>query len=362
MDYSHSSRYLKLYGTHDRKSPPATAVAASARERHTIIKIIMAKASSIEDRLAEIARINKDTNTPEARKELRKHLSSKTSLIVAKAAEIAARIEDHQFVPDLVAAFHRFMQDPAKTDKACAAKTAIVKALLALDCDDEEIYRIAVRHVQHEPSWGGRSDTAAQLRALGGLGLVQMGSSDAMNELAVLLADKEGDARIGAARALSHCGPTAAPLLRFKILTGDEEPAVIAECLSGLMSGSPSASFEFVAGFVDEDHPELYEHAALALAESRLPEVFELLKKKWTGTFEREFTRALLLPMALTRDEAARDFLISVIESGDVRLGTAAIEALRIYREDPTIRMSVEEAIGGPKKAELLAALRRAFD
>jgi HEAT repeat protein len=303
-----------------------------------------------------------EPDTPEARKELRKHLSSKTSLIVAKAAEIAARIEDPQFIPDLGAAFRRFMQDAAKNDKGCAAKTSIVKALLALDSDDEEIYRLAVRHVQQEPTWGGRSDTAAQLRALGGLGLVQIGSPDTMNELAGLLADKEGDARIGAARALSHCGPTAAPLLRFKILTGDEEPAVIAECLSGLMSSSPSGSFELVAGFVDEDYPELYEHAALALAESRLLEVFELLKKKWTGTFDREFKRALLLPMALTRDEAARDFLISVIESGEVRLGTAAIEALRIYREDPSIRKRLEEAIGGAKKAELMAALRRAFD
>jgi len=322
----------------------------------------MAKASSIEDRLAELARLSKEPDTPEARKELRKHLSSKTSLIVAKAAEIVARIEDHQFIPDLIAAFHRLMQDPSKSDKGCAAKTAIVKALLALDSDDEEIYRIAVRHVQHEPTWGGRSDTAAQLRALGGLGLVQIGSPDAMNELAGLLADKEGDARIGAARALSHCGATAAPLLRFKILTGDEETAVIAECLSGLMSSSPSASFEFVARFVDPHYSELYEHAALALAESRLPEVFELLKEKWSGTFDREFKRALLLPMALTRDEAARDFLLSVIESGEARLGTAAIEALRIYREDPTIRKRIAEVIGGPKMAELLTALGRAFD
>lgn len=322
----------------------------------------MAKASSTEARLAELARLSKEPDSAKAREVLRKHLSDKTSLIVAKAAEIVAHIEDHKVVPDLVAAFHRFMQDPAKSDKGCAAKTAIVKALLALECDDEEVYLAGIRHVQHEPTWGGRSDTAAGLRALCGLGLVQIGSPDAMNELATLLADKEGDARIGAARALSYCGPIAAPLLRLKVLTGDEEAAVTAECLSGLMSSSPSASLEFVAGFVNEDYPELYEHAALSLAESRLPTVFELLKKKWTGTFDRDFKRALLLPMALTRDEAARDFLISVVESGDVRLGTAAIEALRIYREDPTIRKRLEEAIGGPKKAELLAALRRAFE
>src|SRR6185503_10592117 len=118
-----------------------------------------------------------------------------------------------------------------------------------------ELYRTGIRHVQHEPTWGGRSDTAAPLRALCGLGLVQVGSPDAVTELAVLLADKEADARIGAASALGHCGPTATPLLRFKVLTGDEEPSVIAECLNALMAISPSVSFEFVARFVDPSYP-----------------------------------------------------------------------------------------------------------
>jgi HEAT repeat protein len=322
----------------------------------------MAKVPSIEDRLAELATLSKSPDTPEARKQLRKHLASKTSLVVAKTAGIVAHIEDHDFTPDLIGAFHRFMIDPAKTDKGCAAKTAVVKALLAADCDDEELFRTGIRHVQHEPTWGGRSDTAAPLRALCGLGLVQVGSPDAMNELAALLADKEPDARIGAAGALGHCGPTAAPVLRFKVLTGDEEPAVLAECLTGLMALSASASFEFVAGFVDPKYPLLYEHAALALAESRLPGVFELLKEKWTATFDREFKQTLLLPIALTRSEEARDFLISVLETDEVRMATAAIAALGIYREDATMRKRAEQAIDGPNKAQLLAALRRVFE
>jgi HEAT repeat protein len=322
----------------------------------------MAKATSIEDRLAELATLSKAPDTPETRKQIRTHLASKVSLVAAKAAEIVSHLEDHDFVPDLIAAFHRFMTDPAKTDKGCAAKTAIVKTLLAVECDDEKLFLTGIRHVQFEPTWGGRSDTAAALRALCGLGLVQVGSPDAMNELAALLADREGDARIGAARALGHCGPAAAPILRFKVLTGDEEPAVLAECLNGLMSLSASASFEFVAGFVDQRYPSLYEHAALALSESRVPGVFELLKEKSTATFDREFKQSLLLPMALTRSEAACDFLISVLETGDVKMATASIAALSIYRDDATLRKRAEEAIGGPNKAQLLAALRRAFE
>lgn len=322
----------------------------------------VAKTSSIEDHLAELATLSKASDSLEARKQLHKYLANKNSILVAKAAEIIARIEDHDFTPELAAAFHRFMLDPSKTDKGCAAKTAIVKALLAADCDDEEIYRTGVRHVQPEPTWGGRADTAAQLRALCGLGLVQIGSSDAMNELATLLADREADARIGAVSALGHCGPAATPLLRFKLLTGDEEPAVLAECLTALMSAAPTASFEFVARFVDERHPELFETAALALAESRIAGVFELLKEKWTSTFDREFKKSLLLPIALTRSEAAPDFLISILETGEVRMATAAIAALGIYREDSTIRKRAEEAIEGPNKTQLLAALRRAFE
>ncbi|HXU39536.1 MAG TPA: hypothetical protein VN937_24490 [Blastocatellia bacterium] len=322
----------------------------------------MAKAPSIEDKLAELATLGKEPDTPEARKQLRKHLAGKISLIVAKAAEIVAHLEDHEFTPDLIAAFHRFMKDAAKTDKGCAAKTAIVKALLAADCDDEGLFRTGVRHVQHEPTWGGRSDTAAPLRALCGLGLVQIGSPDAMNELAALLADKEADARIGAAGALGHCGPAAAPLLRLKVLTGDEEPAVIAECLNALMKVSPRESFEFVARFVDRSHESLYEPAALALAESRLPGVFELLQEKWTTTFDREFKQNLLLPIGLTRCEEARDFLISVLETGEVRLATAAINALSIYRDDASLLKRAEAVIDGPNKPALLAALRRAFE
>src|SRR5947209_8040045 len=74
MDYSHSSSCTER----------TTGNSPTATERHSIIKIIMARTSSIEDRLAEVARLSMEPDTPEARKELRKHLSSKTSLIVAK--------------------------------------------------------------------------------------------------------------------------------------------------------------------------------------------------------------------------------------------------------------------------------------
>ena len=210
----------------------------------------MAKSPSVEDRLADLAALSKAPDSPEARKRLKEHLASKSNLVVARAAALVAQLDEHDFLPDLIAAFHRFIVNPTKTDKGCAAKTAIVKALLAAEYDDEEVFLKGIRHVQLEPTWGGPADTAAPLRALCGLGLVQMGFPDAITELAALLADGQADARIGAASALGHCGSTAAPLLRFKVLTGDAEPTVTAECFNALMVMSPSASFEFVARFV----------------------------------------------------------------------------------------------------------------
>lgn len=322
----------------------------------------MAKSASIEDRLAELAALADSVDSADTRKQLRKYLASKASPIVARAAQIIAKIENHDFEADLVQAFYRFLIDPIKTDKGCMAKCAVVKALLAADCDDEELFRKGVRHVQLEPTWGGRADTAAPLRALCGLGLVQMGARDAMDELAVLLADKEADARIGAASALGYCGLTATPLLRFKVLTGDGEAGVLAECLTSLMKISANDSFQFVAGFVDSQTPSLYEHAALTLAESRLPRMFELLRDKWTATFDREFKKNLLLPIAITRSEEAKDFILSIIEDGEIAMATAAINALRVFGGDETLRSRLESAIEGPKKAQLLAVVRREFD
>lgn len=319
----------------------------------------MPKKQQTEERLELVSRLADAPDSPETRIQLKKYLADKNNLIVASTVAIVSRFPGIEFMPDLVAAFRRFMSDPAKSDKGCVAKIAVVKALLAAeDCDEEELFLQGVRHVQLEPGWGGPADTAAPLRAMSGLGLVQMGSAHAALELAMLLADKVADARIGAAHALANCGATGEALLRFKVLAGDEETSVTAECFNGLMKLSPRGSFDFVCQFVDPEQPALYEHAALAVAESRLPEAFALLRDKWSSTFDREFKRALLLPIALTRSEPALDFLISILETGDNRMALEALSALAIYRDDASVRKRVEAALEDADSSQL----RKAFD
>src|ERR1051325_3831837 len=55
----------------------------------------------------------------------------------------------------------RWMQQPAKLDKACAATTQIVNALYELDYVEPEVFLQGIHHVQMEGSFGPPVDAAA---------------------------------------------------------------------------------------------------------------------------------------------------------------------------------------------------------
>lgn len=324
----------------------------------------MARAPSIEERLDALEGLRNKLDEPETRAELRKHLGGKTSLLAAKAAALIARLpgDREDLVPDLVSAFRRFMVDPVKSDKGCLAKIAIMETLLAIDRLDEDALRAGVRHVQMEPVFGGKADTAPPLRALCGIGLVQIGAAGAMDHVAVLLADPEPDARLGAVRALVACGAPATPLLRYKALQDEPQPLVLAECLSGLMTIAPHDSFDFVAALIDPGKPQVAPNAAMAIAESRLPGAFEVLERKWRDGFVSEFKQSLLLPIAMTRSDEAVELLLSVLEEGDLAASTQAISALAIYRGDSSVRARIEGALAGVHRGRLLGFVARVFD
>lgn len=317
--------------------------------------------SSVDRHLQALDQLGTAMPDPHARAEVRQYLGNRSNVVVAQAAKLCGKAPDQDAEGDLTAAFHRFLVDPAKTDKGCMAKLAIVEALRTLEAPDPGVFRVGLRHVQLEPTWGGQTDTAAPLRAACALGLVEAGVEGVLDDLAVLLADSEPDARVGAARALAVCGTFATPLLRFKALAGDEQPLVTAECLSGLMSAAPDDSFDFVAGMIDPARPEVAAHAALAIAESRRPEAFELLTQKWKDAFVGDFRRDLLLPIALTRHDDAPDFLLDVLASGDLADATAAIAGLAIFKGDPEVAARARQAIGGPHRSRLSDWLERAF-
>ena len=211
----------------------------------------------------------------------------------------------------MIAAFAHFLEDPIRRDPGCAAKEAIADALYRLGAPEIDVYQRGIRHVQLEPVYGGKQDTAVQLRGTCGLALVRVHHPDYLIALAELLADREAPARRIAAQALGYSeNPAAQPLLRLKALIGDEEPQVLSECLLALLAVAPDASLEFVAGFLDGRTPDNAEAAALALGGSRLPAALPLLCEWWERTFDANLRRTALLAIAMLKSDAAIAYLL----------------------------------------------------
>src|SRR5262245_20012366 len=316
----------------------------------------MAKARGADAKLARLRALRDEPVSPALVRELRDAIGDKSNFVVAAAAEVVGERTLTDLAPDLATAFHRFLEEPAETDKLCRAKLAIVVALHKIELDDEEVFRIGIRHVQREPCWGGSEDTAGPLRAAAAFALVRIGPRDLMILLADLLADPEKVARSAAAKALGASGAVAAiPLLRFKARTGDEESEVTVECLSALMSADADACVPFVAEFLAAREEEVAEGAALALGESRRPAALAALTTHWPEVRSESLQRVVLLAIAITRLPAALEFLLVIVGKDDPRTASAALSALAIHRQNPAVRERIAAVARRP-------ALRKQFD
>jgi HEAT repeat protein len=189
-----------------------------------------------------------------------------------------------------------------------------------------------------EPVWGGRQDTAVELRGLCADALVKFFHPDVTDELALLLADPEKGARAAAARSIGDSGRRdGVPLLKYKIRIGDPEPEVLTECIASLLRVSQDA--DFVAPLLSSDDPAMAESAALAFGEARIDGTEPLLIAAAEDAPEK---KVLYLALAMMRTKAAIDHLLSVIERDEWDAG-AAIEALQIYRHDTVLMARIEE-------------------
>ncbi|HEX8798659.1 MAG TPA: hypothetical protein VF772_08605, partial [Terriglobales bacterium] len=262
----------------------------------------MAKNDPIERALNRLSELRHAEPSEPVTRELRDFLRNRRNLVVAKAAVVVRELSLVALTPDLVAAFSKFMADAPRLDKRCAALTAIASALYELDYVEPEPYLAGIKHVQLEGSYGPPVDEAAKLRAVSAQGLLRTRHVDRLSQVVQLLVDREPAARIGAVRALGvNGGEVGVLLLRFKVLTGDTEPAVMAQCFSALLAAS--ASVKFVANYIDSDDEATAEAALLALGESRLPAAYSVLKEKWNRTVLMPVKRTLLAAMAALKLE-----------------------------------------------------------
>ena len=92
-------------------------------------------------------------------------------------------------------------------------KTAIVKALVALEYSESAAFLRASRHVQMEPVWGGQEHAAIHLRGV---------------------------------------------LLRLKAHSGDRRPHVLGQVFDSLLQLETEKAVPFVAGFLESENPEIY--------------------------------------------------------------------------------------------------------
>jgi HEAT repeat protein len=278
---------------------------------------------------------------------LRKALQHRNNFVVSKAADLARTSHLTQLIPDLLAAFNRFFDDPVKNDPQCWAKNAVSRALADLEYQDADVYLRGLSFIQLEPTWGGSSDSAATLRATCALALVQCRSlSDAelLKHLVDGMGDKEKIVRAEVAQAIERVGaPASSLLLRLHAVAATDEPEVLAGCYGGVLRLEGAAAIPWVSQFLEPGDDSAAE-AALAIAATHTPLAFEILRSRLVKTGDPWFSSVLLSAIALTRQDEGVEFLFDQIRK-ETPQAEAAIEAILRSIPSPEIMKRLEDMV-----------------
>jgi HEAT repeat protein len=320
----------------------------------------MAKSRKLEELIEQINQFRQDPTAEASLEGLRQILQSKYSVAIASAAKLIGEAALSELTPDLVAAFDRLMGKPIERDIGCTGKFRIAEALYKMGRSEADLFLNGIRHRQMEPVWGGQEDTAPSLRGVCALGLVRMNYPDVMSELADLLADPIPLARAAAARAIAYSGSNqGVPLLRLRVKLGDE-PQVLSDCFTALITIAPEASLPLVASFLDDANPQACEMAALALGESRSAAAFEQLKHWWSQTTHKDLRKTGLLAIAMLRQDEPLEFLLSLVAEGKSADAKDAVAALSLYQSETALWQRVIQAAEtrGPAAAMILGEFR----
>jgi HEAT repeat protein len=327
---------------------------------------------SFEEQLAALDALRQQP--PEATIDpLRKALANKNNFIAAKAADLVRQFLLTQLTPDLLTAFGRFFEDAVKTDPQCWAKNAISRALAAFEHQDAAVFLRGMKHIQPEPSYGGASDSAATLRATCALALVQCRSliePDLLAHLIDLLADKDKSVRVEVVRAIEQVGsPSAALLLRLRAVLGSnpnstnplkdsgEEPEVLGPCYSGILRIEGPSAIPWITRFLAAaDDPAA--EAALAIAGTHSAQGFEVLRERFAKESDPWFCSVLLSAIALTRQDAALEFLLDLVRAESLQ-AEAAIEAILRAMPSAEVIKRIEDLVAvNPRLARAFATHR----
>lgn len=296
--------------------------------------------------------------------ELRKALTDKNNYYAGKAAKRAASLNATNLINDLLEAFDRFLEGGAEADPKCWAKAPIIEALFELGHREPAIYLKAFRCIQLENVWGGKEDTATQVRSLAAMALIES-NLDPIQLLRTLLhglADTSKQVRLGAINALANLGRWEAELLiRQKALTGDGEPEVIGTALSAILELDQSGAIRFVSDFLKSDDEATQLEAAAALAQSRHQQGFEAVMKLWPGILTRDMRRTITISLGASPLDEARDALLKILQEEDEEPATWAITALAGSRHREDLRNQISQIIDSKNSRQLAQAFREEF-
>lgn len=292
---------------------------------------------------------------------LQKALGNRNNFIVGKAAGLVREFKITQLTDTLKAAFERFLENPEKTDPQCWAKNAIARTLAAFECQEADFFVRGMRHIQMEPVWGGKSDTAGTLRATCALALVQcrsLAETDLLAHLIDLVADKDKAVRVEAVRAIEHVGsPAASLLLRLPAVLGSDEPEVLGACYGGILRLEGVRAIPWVSGFLGSADDTAAE-AALALAATHSPEAFNALRERFGHAKDPWWRSVLLSAIALTRLDVAMEFLLDLVRTESLD-AERAIEAILRAGPSDQILSALQTLVGdSPRLATAFAAHR----
>lgn len=293
---------------------------------------------------------------------LRKALANKNNFLAAKAADLVREFNLTELTPDLLKAFDRFFENPERSDPQCWAKNAISRALAAFELQEPEAFLRGMRHIQLEPVWGGQSDTAGTLRATCALALVQcrgLTNDDVLRHLIDLLADKEKTVRAEVIRAIEQVGsPSASLLLRAKAAIGSDDPQVMGACYGGILRVDGVKAIPWISRFLEAEDDGAGE-AALAIAATHSVQGLEALQKRLDTARDPWFRSILLSAIALTRQDAAVEFLFNLIKSESLDAERAIEAVVRSMPSKEVMQRLEKNAAPYPRLARALAALTK---
>jgi HEAT repeat protein len=316
---------------------------------------------ALEDKVAELETLS--SQSPEiALPALRTALKHANNYLVAKAAKLACKLGLRDLTPDLATAFDRFLIEAETRDPQCWAKNALSSTLAEFEYQDAALFLRGLRHIQMEPVWGGRSDTAGTLRSNCAQALVgcrELRETELLALLIELFQDKDKAVRAEIARAIAQIGSDAASLLlRLRATLGNDEPEVLANCFSGVLAIEGIAGIAWIEQFLKKED-EAAGQAALALGQTRSVEALRALRRVFAEHTDHWFGGVLLAAIALTRRDEAFVFLLELVRE-ESRFAADAIPIVWNAIPAPEVKERLEAAVRETGNERLLRIFQAA--